>query len=638
MEGRLWGHVAGESVDDARARRGSLARSRARCSLRWSAPAQRRRASSLPAQKGTATRPGPAVLYQPLAQAPQLENATGSGWHAKPILISGASAYRHGEFLYQGYVYDDHGAKEALDPTNPMISPGGDASGGDTFSEPTGTYTYPTGPGYDENAANLVELRVRAEGRSDGVPDHAQHAGEPRPGRRRRSRSAATKANAHPFPFGANVERAGAVLPHGARRNGDAHRRGERRRSARPAAERERRPRAPPDHGRSAAQRVEPGHARRFGSRPASACGTRATASYLLPGAVASATQPGGAGPNPAPPAFFDVGLPLQRAGADAGDAWTADRDEPGLLARVGAGAGARKRRHQRIPRRRRLRQAAGQKRRRHAGAADRRAPERRVRPHPRLALLRRPGRRLRDRRLRQLERLHRRDARAAAAVRDLRPEVRRSRARAGARRCCCTRSRPTTTSSPGRKQPVASSRRAAPARSSSRPPGAGPTAGTTTTPAPTPSKCGPTSPRHYHLNPSFTDIAGYSMGGYGTYKFASQFPDLFARAQPTVGPPGLGVWVPPGEPQPGGNQSLTERMLGSVRNVPFLIWDETDRRARADRGRARTGQSVRRTRLPLRVRPVPGGRAPDARAQRRIRAGRRLPRDAKRSTATRRT
>ncbi|HEY4824489.1 MAG TPA: hypothetical protein VIH49_05515, partial [Solirubrobacteraceae bacterium] len=80
----------------------------------------------------------------------------------------------------------------------------------------------------------------------------------------------------------------------------------------------------------------------------------------------------------------------------------------------------------------------------------------------------------------------------------------------------------------------------------------------------------------HYHLNPSFTDIAGYSMGGYGTYKFASQFPDLFARAQPTVGPPGLGVWVPPAEPQPGANQSLTERMLASVRNVPFLIWDET--------------------------------------------------------------
>jgi hypothetical protein len=79
----------------------------------------------------------------------------------------------------------------------------------------------------------------------------------------------------------------------------------------------------------------------------------------------------------------------------------------------------------------------------------------------------------------------------------------------------------------------------------------------------------------HYRLDPDFTDIAGYSMGGYGTYKFTSQFPDLFARAQPTVGPPALGIWIPPAPPT-GGEDSLTERMLASVRNVPFLIWDET--------------------------------------------------------------
>src|SRR5438128_9491878 len=78
-----------------------------------------------------------------------------------------------------------------------------------------------------------------------------------------------------------------------------------------------------------------------------------------------------------------------------------------------------------------------------------------------------------------------------------------------------------------------------------------------------------------YHLNPAFTDIGGYSMGGYGTYKFTTQFPDLFARAQPTVGEPAVGDWVPPAEPT-GGEQSNTERMLASVRNVPFLIWEET--------------------------------------------------------------
>jgi hypothetical protein len=77
-----------------------------------------------------------------------------------------------------------------------------------------------------------------------------------------------------------------------------------------------------------------------------------------------------------------------------------------------------------------------------------------------------------------------------------------------------------------------------------------------------------------YHLDPSFTDIAGYSMGGYGTYKFATQFPDLFAAAQPTVGPPGLGIWLPPLPPTAGAS-SNTYNQLASVRNVPFLIWDE---------------------------------------------------------------
>ena len=35
------------------------------------------------------------------------------------------------------------------------------ASEGDLFSKPNGTYTYPTGPGYANNAADLVELRVK---------------------------------------------------------------------------------------------------------------------------------------------------------------------------------------------------------------------------------------------------------------------------------------------------------------------------------------------------------------------------------------------------------------------------------------------------------------------------------------------
>jgi predicted esterase len=78
----------------------------------------------------------------------------------------------------------------------------------------------------------------------------------------------------------------------------------------------------------------------------------------------------------------------------------------------------------------------------------------------------------------------------------------------------------------------------------------------------------------HYKLDPDWTAISGYSMGGYGTYKFATQYPDLFAKGQPVVGPPALGVWLPPAPPEPGGDSSNTNNMLPSVRNVPFLIWD----------------------------------------------------------------
>jgi hypothetical protein len=80
-------------------------------------------------------RPGPAILYAPPPRAPQLENAPGSPWHARPILVSGTSAYRNGEFLYQDYLFDDRGAGS--------------------------TYTYPTDPRYAGDAADLVEFRVK---------------------------------------------------------------------------------------------------------------------------------------------------------------------------------------------------------------------------------------------------------------------------------------------------------------------------------------------------------------------------------------------------------------------------------------------------------------------------------------------
>src|SRR4051812_38078158 len=101
---------------------------------------------------GPGPRPGPDLLYAPAATAPQLTN-TGP-WKADPILVSGATAYRKGEFLYQDFLYDDHGAAQAPDPADPRAA-------GNVFSKPDGTYTYPTDPKYANDAADIVELRVR---------------------------------------------------------------------------------------------------------------------------------------------------------------------------------------------------------------------------------------------------------------------------------------------------------------------------------------------------------------------------------------------------------------------------------------------------------------------------------------------
>ena len=101
---------------------------------------------------GPGSRPGPDILYQPLATAPQLTN-TGV-WQAPSILVSGASAYRDGEFLAQDFLDDDHGAAEQPDPLDQRTS-------GNTFSKPDGTYTYPTSAAYANNAADLVEFRAK---------------------------------------------------------------------------------------------------------------------------------------------------------------------------------------------------------------------------------------------------------------------------------------------------------------------------------------------------------------------------------------------------------------------------------------------------------------------------------------------
>lgn len=77
---------------------------------------------------------------------------------------------------------------------------------------------------------------------------------------------------------------------------------------------------------------------------------------------------------------------------------------------------------------------------------------------------------------------------------------------------------------------------------------------------------------RNYSLDPNRVGINGYSMGGYGTFKLAAQYPDLFGKAFPVVGPAGEGIWLGAGDTV--SPQSNTFNILDNLRHVPLLIWD----------------------------------------------------------------
>src|SRR3954452_19401594 len=113
--------------------------------------AHAQQAPGLP-QVGSGHRPGPDALYGPPVDAPQLQNA--APWKASPILVSGGEAYRDGEFLYQDWLYDDHGAIGTEDPADPF------SELEQLFSPKHGTLDYPSDAAYADNAADLVEFRV----------------------------------------------------------------------------------------------------------------------------------------------------------------------------------------------------------------------------------------------------------------------------------------------------------------------------------------------------------------------------------------------------------------------------------------------------------------------------------------------
>lgn len=74
--------------------------------------------------------------------------------------------------------------------------------------------------------------------------------------------------------------------------------------------------------------------------------------------------------------------------------------------------------------------------------------------------------------------------------------------------------------------------------------------------------------------------VAGYSMGGYGTYRLTTMMPDAFASAAIWVGPPTNGVWAYPAPPDPSGRDDLPDNtywQLESTRHIPTWITQGTN-------------------------------------------------------------
>ena len=282
---------------------------------------------------GPGPRPGPDLLYAKRPPAPQLSNR--KPWRAKPILISGATAYRRGEFLYQDFLYDDNGARLVVDPNDGR-------TGGNLFSKQNGTYTYPTGEGYAGNAADLVELRVKPLRRATAFRVSLNTLVDP-------SLVAFSIAiggkegETHPFPFGANVVAPArhflTVHPDGERLVGELERAADGKQKGEPL-------RVRVDKRRRQIQVRIPRrdwNPRRRAVRLAAGVGLwdAEAGEYLLPGASASDSSSGGAGGTPDPPAFFNVAFrtdePMQTPEASpdtlTNAAWWRDRAQGTALA-----------------------------------------------------------------------------------------------------------------------------------------------------------------------------------------------------------------------------------------------------------------------------------------------------------------
>lgn len=511
---------------------------------------------------GPAPRPGPDILYAPPPPAPQLEN-TGV-WQAPPILISGASAYRRGEFLYQDFLYDDHGANGVLpDLTDPRSTV--DISD-NLFSRTAGTYTYPQDPIYAHNAADLVEFRVRALADATAF---------------RFTLNTLQDAERVALTLGLGDRGSVGAMPHGANMQGRArwaltvHGNTAELRDLNDDRVLEPAPRVSVDLLRRQIE-VQVAHAawhpQRERMRLTLGAGLwdRAAQRYLVPGTTASTDAPGGAGLLPNPAAFFNLGFRYNETLPDVAlllgvpevliPSWwrdqaqaraLADGDFDAFAAEVDFG---------------KLADGIDDDMPGQPGGVPQSGPINRI-----LASRFAAGQGI--------------DYAATCGdasgcigilVGQLQPYALYVPAKAapsdgygftlllhalaanynqylGSRHQQGLGDR-------GRGHLVAT------------PAGRGPNGWYVETAEADVFEVWADVARHYPLHPDYTVISGYSMGGYGSFRLATRYPDLFAKVHTVVGPPAVGIWAPPLQPSPGAG-SNTYETLPSLYNVPILMW-----------------------------------------------------------------
>jgi dienelactone hydrolase len=488
--------------------------------------------------RGPGHRPGPDLLYAKPPRAPQLANR--GVWRAAPILVSGATAYRRGEFLYQDFLYDDHGAAAERDPGDPR-------GAGHIFAQPNGSYTYPSARAYAENAADIVELRVKPLRRATALRLTLNTMLDPS----LTGWTLAIGSSPQPveWPYGANVSGPARLFL-------TVHGRQAELRRANGGARLSPAPQVSISKRRRQIQVLIPHSAWNPGRatvRLALGAGLWDSSAdrYLTPGTARSATAPGGAGGLADPPAFFNVAFRGQEplpfvtdpVGTARGPAWwrdaqqgteLAESDVSPFFARVSF---AKLRRgitdNRGVPKRGPLNRILASRFETAQGVdydvaclrADECAGPYRGRLQPySLYVPRGP--------------VPRRGFGMTLLMHSL--------AASWNQYSGSNHQRQFGERGPGSVVITPEAR--------------GPDGNYDSYALADVFEVWADVARRYHLDPAWTVAGGYSMGGFGTFDIAEQFPDLFSRAQSTVGAQRIG----------GGE---TYR-IASLRNIPMLMWN----------------------------------------------------------------